>query len=235
MWALIEPDNFGSFFVSGDYVGWDEELTHYYNEDMPASVKADFPDAGSYISEVSYKFSFPAGSPVGRGRTLTPIEPHEFPKWYEAEKGSPSLGSMILLTNRLWAIDDVLKNIIERLEPGAHFFSPIAITLRNGKVLASRYHVLVIGLHLDSFRPDRSDPECFSESRMSADTYYITSKNKKNVSGLSLSRSAVGGAHLWRERKLEIPDIWMSDVLRGEIVNAGLRMPKILAGREVDG
>ena len=34
VWGLSMPSSFGDFFPQGNYVGWDEELTRYFNEEM---------------------------------------------------------------------------------------------------------------------------------------------------------------------------------------------------------
>ena len=56
---------------------------------------------------------------------------------------------------------------------------------------------------------------------------------KKVITGLALSKDAIGGAHLWREKKLTQPDIFLSDTLKARAMDAGLRLPKHFRMKEV--
>jgi hypothetical protein len=64
-----------------------------------------------------------------------------------------SLGSLIKLNDRILAVDEALKAIIERLESGVHQFFPIEIMMPSDKAPSVRYYVLVIGNYCDSFIP----------------------------------------------------------------------------------
>jgi hypothetical protein len=49
--------------------------------------------------------------------------------------------------------------------------------------------------------------------------------NKKSYGNLTVSQRVVAGAHLWRERRLIMPSIFISDDLQAEIARRGLRIP----------
>lgn len=54
--------------------------------------------------------------------------------------------------------------------------------------------------------------------------YCAATSSRKHYIGLALLRDAVGGAHLWRDRALKDPDLFMSDALHGAIAEAGLKV-----------
>jgi hypothetical protein len=234
VWALELPSSFGDFFPDGDYVGWRERLSDYFNKEMPAQKKLQFIDnrPESYIYHVVQKFieergkKFPDDPPIG------PLEEHEKPKWFETEKRYNSLGSLIVLTSRLVAIDLALKEIIEQLEPGVHEFVPISITMPKNEVYPKPYYILIVGRFLESFVAEESIAGSWRKDGTSG-YYFPQSNSKQHISNLAFSNSVIGGAHLWRERKLLRPDIFFSDTLQKEITKAGLRIPKHFQMKEV--
>ncbi|MEJ2020381.1 MAG: hypothetical protein P8X51_19625, partial [Maritimibacter sp.] len=135
-----------------------------------------------------------------------------------------SFGSLIHLPNRLVAVDEALKTIIERLEPDLHQFWPIRIIMPNGDTYPETYYGLRIGQRLDSFDPDASDEGVWDVSI--GGIYQVYLPRKKYYEGLALSAEKIGKAHLWREVKLVTPDLYFSDALMAEIKKAGLRLPK---------
>ena len=42
VWGVVEPGSFGDFYPSGDYVGWEEEIKRYFDEEMSAEQRAAF-------------------------------------------------------------------------------------------------------------------------------------------------------------------------------------------------
>jgi hypothetical protein len=82
---------------------------------------------------------------------------------------------------------------------------------------------LVIRQFLDSFDVDASKPTAWRESK---GLYYADKQNQKSASGLALSKAAVGSAHLWREKRLKSPAVFLSDALMASIRDAGLIVPE---------
>ncbi|TCP35415.1 imm11 family protein [Rhodovulum marinum] len=225
VWGLKEPSSFGQFFPDGDYVGWREHLTEHFKEKMSDEEKAaaDLKRPTSYIRYVTIRFRLETGVAVDGAPVLAPLEGHELPREFRAERPIKTLGSLILLTNRLLAVDAALKDIIETFEPGVHLFWPLRITQANGDDYPEAFYGMVIRQFRDSFVPDAS-----AEGAWTGDgwTYRVSIPNKKNYTGLALSGDAIGGAHLWRDRALTDPDFFFSDDVQQAIAGAGLKIPK---------
>lgn len=68
-----------------------------------------------------------------------------------------------MLSNRVLAVDAVLKGVIEQLDPGIHGFYPVEIAMPKGRVFPRSYFVLVIGRYLQSFLPEHSKPGSWNE------------------------------------------------------------------------
>ncbi len=57
VWGWYERSHFGDFFPNGDYVGWEEGLKQYFDEQMSAEQRAALNDWHvAYIGEVARKF-----------------------------------------------------------------------------------------------------------------------------------------------------------------------------------
>jgi len=86
-----------------------------------------------------------------------PLEPHERPSEFRLMERPKSLGSLILLNDRLLAVDATLQEINERLEPCVQQLWPLRITLRNGNEYPVPYYCMIIRRFIDSFAPEQSD------------------------------------------------------------------------------
>jgi hypothetical protein len=211
VWALVQPGSFGDFFPGGDFVGWEEAIKRYFDEEMSPEQRAAFDNWDvSYRYEVSRKFTEDMG----------PLEPHERPSEFRMREARKSLGSLILLRDRLLAVDATLKEIIENLEPGVHQFWPLRITLPKGQEYPGSYYGMVIRRFIDSFVPEQSDV------RQTEDVFFAKGPTKKDYGNLAVSKNVVAGAHLWHERRLRTPDVLFSDELQAEITRRGLRIPR---------
>jgi hypothetical protein len=104
--------------------------------------------------------------------------------------------------DRLLAVDATLKKIIETLEPGVHQFWPIRMTMPKGKDYPVPYYGMIICRFIDSFVPEQSDV------RQSEDVFFAKGPTKKVFGNLTVSNTVVAGAHLWRERRLLIPNVF---------------------------
>ena len=232
VWGLELPVNSGMCCPDGAYVGWDENLTAYF-ELLPEEIKRQYNYRSVvYMSHVAHKFHFERGSKYGDHPPVGPIEDHEWPNWFETEKRYSLIGSLLHLNSQVVAVDDTLKSIIERLDPGVHLFSPLRITMPKGEVYPKLFHVMVIGRFLESFVVEKSEEGSFRNSETPG-YYFSRGQLKQYMSGLAMSQDAIGSAHIWRERKLLSPDLFISDVLQNEISMAGLRIPKHWQLKEV--
>lgn len=252
VWGMSLPSGFGDFWPSGEAEydkktresGWGDRLRLFYLAQAPEEQRRllDYGEnhvgygAGGYRSYVAGKFfsehgadklvadRYHFGSPEHPcSKVYIPVEPHEAPQSYTTEKSYQALGSFIQLSGLAMAVDEPLKEIIERLEPGVHQFFPIEIRMPRGKLYPTQYYTVVIGQYLDSFSPENSDEYAFRENGKYG---YIHERNKAGVIGLAFSKSAFGNAHLWRERCFRQILFCFSDELQAEIIGAGLRVPK---------
>lgn len=214
VWGFSAPSSFGDFFPDGDYVGWEEAVARYFNEEMSAEQRAEFDNwDANYRREIARKFQEDRG----------PLLPHERPSAFRLAETRKTLGSLIVLVDGLFAVDEALKNIVETVEPEAHEFWPIHISMPRGRDYPGSYYGMVIGRFIDSFVLDESAVHQVMEG---TDFYYGNSPTKKGYSNLTLSKSVFSGNHLWRERRLRMPDVFISDELQSEIIRQGLRIPK---------
>jgi hypothetical protein len=240
VWGMSLPSSFGEFWPDGDFEGetesgtpgWRVRLKSYYEAQSPEEQRRLFNYEGAqesaahyYPGQVSAKFISEIGTRRGGGMPpLTPIEPHEPPRFFQTCKTYASLGSLIMLNSRIIAVDDALKDIVERMEPGVHRFFPIEIRMPNGAIFPKQYHTLVIGQYFDSFLPERSKAGSW---RKDGDYAIKLGDRKSDMAGLAFSSAVFGKAHLWRERR---PREWLtlfSDGLQAAIEDAGLCTPKL--------
>ena len=212
VWGVVQPGNFGDFFPNGDYVGWEEGIKRYFDAEMSAEQRAAFGNWDvRYRGDVARKFTEDMG----------PLEPHERPSEFRLMERAKSLASLIKLNDRLLAVDATLQAIIETLEPGVHQFWPLRITLRNGNEYPVAYYGMIIRRFIDSFAPKQSDVR-----QVGGSTFLANGPTKKDYGNLTVLKSAVAGAHLWHERRLLTPDVFLSDDLQAEITRRGLRIPR---------
>lgn len=163
---------------------------------------------------------------------LRPLEENEWPSEYRLKKRYENLASIIEAgsATRRFLVDETLKVLIERLEPGVHQFRPIALTMPKGAVYPVQYYTIVFGNWVDSFSPELSDQDCYHLSTLS---YFVENYTKHDMAGLALSRQRFGTFHFWREKKLRVPEICISETLYDHIIRAGQVLPKHFKMREV--
>jgi hypothetical protein len=91
---------------------------------------------------------------------------------------------------------------------------------------------MVIGQFLDCFNPAASDEGSWRKED-GYESYRAYMNENRYISGLAFSRGAIGDAHLWRERKVKSPEIYLSDRLKSACTEAGLRLPRSYRMKEV--
>lgn len=239
VWGMSLPSGFGEFFLDGDFegdgirpdaIGWSGRLKKYFNEQLAEDEKALFddghgPDAVRYVSYVASKFRSEIGT---KGDPCDPplsaIAACEPPRSFDLEKRVKSIGSLVMLTDRILAVDEALKEIIERLDLGVHQFFPIKIRRRNGEEYPRAYYIIVVGQYFDSFSLEKSDQASFEKD---GERGFFHKETKVDMGGLAFRKAVFGHAHLWRDRRMSRE--WLtcfSDELVAEITKAGLRIPK---------
>lgn len=237
VWVMRLPNDFGVFWPSGEFeydrtkkdTGWYDRLERHYLAQTPEEQIRLYNyrflnhgennvewGAGHYRTYVSSKFRCEIGTkdPLLNHSPITPINLHEPPITFDTDKVYGSLGSMMKLNDRILAVDEALKDIIDRLEPKQHQFFPIEIVMTKGRKFSGKHYTLVVGQWFSSFVPENSDI------------------GKKDFAGLVFSKRAFGNAHLWKDR--DTPALtYFSDALKAEIEKAGLRIPKLYKLKQV--
>lgn len=138
---------------------------------------------------------------------------------------------MLTLTSQLMAVNDALKAAIEGLEPGVHQFWPLQIGTYKGEPWPEGYHAMVVRTFLDAFMPEASDPRSFRT--LGSGRFACTLPNKAMIFGLALSGTRIAGRHIWRDKLLREPGLYLSDALQSEIARRDLRVFKHFRLKEV--
>ena len=219
VWGMPEPKGFGEFWPDGTFEAWFDDLRDYYSnrmsdEDKTAMGMEEFFD----LTAITNKFK----------EDLGPVKPPECPKEFTVhfKKNTGDYGSLITLSCQVLAVDDALKTIIEALEPEVHQFWPIRlVTLKTRKVYPQSFFGIRIGQYLDSFSPEQSTEGSWRVNEKIG-RYRAYFSQKKYYEGLALSQEAIGQMHLWSEKRLRHPRLFLSDTLMSKIKEAGLRVPK---------
>lgn len=249
VWGMPLPENFGEFWPSGCFEkdaktgdsGWYDRLTAYYKEQSPEEQKRLFDykshvgnAAHSYGTFPSSKFKKEPGTQDSGGvkPRYGSIESHEVPRSFDTAKSHKKLGSLIMLAGKIFAVDEPLKAIIERLEPGVHEFFPFEIRMPKGKVYPSSYYILRVGRYFDAFSREDSWSGSVEESDHVPGLLHLN-RSKKGITGLAFHKPAYDAAHLWRDRTFGEDLTCFSDALVAEIEQAGLRLPKHYKLKEV--
>ncbi|NJM81488.1 MAG: hypothetical protein HC844_02465 [Tabrizicola sp.] len=234
-WAVNIESEFGRFFPSGDYPELRDRLHTYFTQEMSAEERATFQIKVSYVRWVFEKFvkEFGVLHPADKA-VLTPPQDHEWPRSFQASRTIRSLGSVIQTTNAVLAVSEAMKDLIEGLEPGIHQFRPIALLQPNSEAFPGSYYTMIIGQFRDSFIPDpetegklwtRSSYLDREKGRTFTGAYSCHAGGAESFARLSFSSSAIGGAHLWRERNFLGGSFFISDALHDAIKKARLKMP----------
>ena len=229
VWGLEEPTGTGICFPDGEYPGWEERLEAYWRTEMPeeekARINARFPR--DYAFHVSRKFASEVGSTYYSHDyvVLDPLLPRECPDEFRTVRTMKELGALI--EGHGLYVSEPLKDIIEALEPGVHFYWPIRMTGPNGAEYPERYFGMQVRRFFTSFRPELSEPGSWNKAPNTMTPMYTTRANSKAFyAGLAISEAGVAGAHIWRERHLYQPNLLISDTLHAEIKKAGLKVWK---------
>lgn len=241
-WAVTSESEYGRFFPRGNYHAYQERLETYYTNEMPAEEKTTFPTLTDYKYRVSEKFTKEIGVPRPHDPTLTPLKDHEWPTEFQTERKIRFIGSIVKTKNRVLAVDEHLKNLIERVEPSVHQFRPITFLQPDSKPFPATYFIMVIGQFRDSFvpKPETEDdlwaPITYLDEnnvRVTTDSYSCYASGDESFADLAFSRSIIDGAHMWRERRLTGVDFYLSDTLRDAIRQTKLEVPPHFAVKEV--
>ncbi|MGL4239291.1 imm11 family protein [Tabrizicola sp.] len=234
VWGLtIRSGSFGSHRPMSSSPGYKERLVAHFDQ-LPPEEKAKYGNRSAlYTLFVSLKFH------EEPGKRLLPDLPeidlpadHEWPTAYQTERQYSALNSLFM-NEGPYSVDQPMKDIIERLEPGVHHFRPLRITGPNDEPYSGTYYTFIPGQYIHSFCPEQSSEKSWertSDGRFSSRCL----ADPKCFAGLAFSKAIFGKAHLWCEtRKFHGIDMYFSDQLIGEIKRAGLKVRRLVRLKEV--
>lgn len=211
---------------------------HYADHPELGAKYAHF---GQYVNRTAMKFYREPGTRYSRSSDpFGPVEDHEWPTVYKTDLTNKRFGTLKSLLDMGGGgtdlvVDASLRDIIERLDPGIHQFRPVRITTKHDEDFPGRYFFMMIGRFIDSFSPDLSHPEHFKGEFDPVDDRHRYSSlfGSTFPSSFAFSRAAFGTAHLWREKCLWMPNVFVSDELRDAIKAAGLKTLTLYEATEV--
>lgn len=221
VWALRDPSTFGQFFPDGEYVGYDEVIDTEFTKLSPEKRREYDNHIVTFQYRISQKFTKQRGE-------LTEFEK---PRIFKLVREHKNLASLILLNDRLTAVDQAMKEVIEHLEPDTHQLWPLDIRKKNGRPWPNKYYGLVIRHFKDSFLPEQSDASAFEVN--SDGIVNVVPPYEKSAPMIGLSRQIIGDSHLWRELTISRLHIFMSDKMKEEINRLKLKTPKLINLKEV--
>ena len=241
VWAVSMPSDFGPFFPGGDFPDFRERLEAYRSNDMPDAEREALRGRSSYSRWVFQKFTHEIGVKRSGGPVLTPLRDHEWPQEFQARRPIKNLGVVFKAINRVLAVNEQMKDLIERIEPGVHQFRPLTVLQPDSTPFPGSYFTMVIGQFRDAFQPEDTEQKLWREVSYTDNNnqtvitglYTCLAVGEESYARLAFSRRVIGDAHLWRDSRLLGPDYYISDVLRDEIKRAKLRIPRPLRVKEV--
>lgn len=247
VWGIQFAIEYSEFFPRGGFRGYDEALAAHYGAELipgyPPTYRfiSERPVDGTgqpyrtfvdYAGDVSDKFHYEIGVARPHRPALTPIQSHEWPTEHVYERIYKRPAAITQFTNRMYAVDERLRDIIERLEPGVHQFNPIRVLLPKGLQHPIQYHMIIVGRWLNSFSLPDSDPTSLRDTDSTAPLVFPD--DKKGYAGVAMKDSVIGDAHFWCEKNLRGPRFLISDALKAEVDKAGLRLPPLRQMKLVD-
>ncbi len=238
VWAMRLPNDFGKYWPGGSFEksdgdSWYSHLRARFQNVLTDEEKAKYNlqgeewAAGLYKSSVVDGFTREYGTRMNEmSPILRAIEPDEAPKSFFLRGASKKYGGLISLSNRIIAGSSKLVELLERLEPGVHQFFPIELKAKDGRLLSSDYHTIVIRNYRDSFV---SDPEKLAEdfSYYSNPNSTALVRDARQYRKFRFEREKILGAHLWRERFFNEKLTFFSDELHRLIIESELDLPKL--------
>jgi len=170
VWGVCSPSDYSEFSPRGGYNGYEEALAAHYKVVEKPGLTPQHPvnyvftvdrpqqsDGEPYISfttysrDVSEKFHSEIGVRRPHEPALLPVLPHEWPAEYVYEKIYKRPASFLMFPNRMYAVEEKLRDLIEQLEPGVHQFHPIRVMWPKGVEHPIRFHMMIVTTWLNSF------------------------------------------------------------------------------------
>lgn len=229
-WAIVGPSGFGKYFPRNDFVGWEDHLQGRLKNLAPEVKETLNGSVADYCYRVSEAFKMEVKNPSRPNSHVRMPSIDELPQEVQLEGTYTDLAAMFMVRSGMLVVEERLRKIIETLEPGVHFFWPVRLTTTKGRAAPNLYFGLIIGRFLESF-----DLEATPADSVPGTDYQrqVSMPIKKVIETLVLRADQIGHAHLWRERRLIRPEIFLSDTLQAEIARANLSIPKHFRLKEI--
>ncbi len=231
VWAIVGPNTTIPLHAEAQ----NQNLKDYYASHP--ELKAKYGNVHRYINRTLLKFYEERGIRYDReSDPISSLEDHEWPTEFKTNLSIEKLEKLKSLLDMrgggtMLVVDEALKNIIENLEPEVHRFRAVRLTTWDNQDFPRKFFTLLIGQFVDSFSPQNSDSTIYNGE-------FDTINNRQRYSsiggtGLAFSREAFGAAHLWREKCLWMPGVFLSNELRDAIKDSGLKITSVYQMKEV--
>lgn len=219
VWALNFPSVFGRFTPEGEFTDLKSRLENHFNDVMSDDERAAYKN---WIVDYEYKTAQKFKKDLGL------LAEHERPTEFVAKKHYKTLGSIIQPSGIL-LVSEGLKKLLEELEPEVHQFWELKIFVRDAHdwqytiLHPEKYYGINIRRYLDSFCRENTDPASLESS---TSVPYLRQPFEDRATKVAMSTSVIGVSHLWREKALRGPEIYLSDTLHSEMKQRKMSSPK---------
>lgn len=160
----------------------------------------------------------------GGGRKL---QPDEMPQAYEVYNIPKKFGSMFMIQNSLFVVQEPLHELIERLDPGRQQFWPITLHHEKSGLIEGPFFGMNVVPAIDTLIVGKSA----MHRPGNKPTYkYRLDEDHKKPSGKRMNavmdRASRDGCHLWHEASVA-HNLFISDDLRNEIKARKMLFPRL--------
>ena len=212
-WGATYPLGFGSLAVCGTFRGHFEQLQEIWMSTPPD--ERPFQSVNGHQMDVNNRLH-------GNGETL---QQAEIPKVYLVERKPPFFADIMKTENRIIVVSKRMRALIEELEPSVHFFFPIDFEFKNGNIIEGEFFIFSPQNYLNSLKYEECDID--KESSRPPKRYAFNDEfSKRSAKKMVLDEPKIQGLHVWRDKAVYSPDLFISDELQDEIVERDFKFFK---------
>ena len=143
-----------------------------------------------------------------RGMSGVPVDdPAHAPSRFRLEIAAARLPDVFVLSSG-WGVSDLVRDMVEELEPGVHQFLPAEITAKGRERPEKRYWFLHICNRVDAIDPDKSVLRVDDKGR-----YHWDRLPAGEQARMVLRKEVIAGKCLWIDRRWLPRGVFMSDEL----------------------
>lgn len=216
-WILVHQASFGPFFPEGTFSDSDDKFRAEFERTVTLA-----PDQHPDRTFLDFR----SANRVNFGRPTAPARPFQMVDTFQLQRPVKELADILQTSNKLTAVSEAAKDIIERLEPGTHQFWPITFLTKRGEVANSTpYFAMLVLQSRDAMRPEASAEGSLKETASYSNRWRIQAHKKSLLEGIAIEEVAVNAAHLWFEQRAISGAYFLSDALSAALQERGLRLP----------